>query len=643
MTKSNVLLLGWEAKGLRGYLREARIELNPHKYKHALLQMPNGTGKTTTMALLRSALAGELDSSISIPALQADRTVKEGYFELHLLIHGERVSIRITFDFEVDRHFYYTTTVRDGRRRNHLLAAEDPLVADALKRSIDLYVFDGELAQDMLKDGPSAADRAIEALYRTDAFKDLIKRIDSLKLERKNRNRDVSSATEQSAVDKREREFEAANEVLVRLTNEKDALVSSLGRIDTRVAAIAERRRQLGLEDDDFRDRQQDIEDRSEQTAAAISKYALEAIASFRSPLSTHPFVERRLKTLSATLKNRNLPRSSKSFFEILAQKPNCICGDEMNEEKREHILSNAEDYLGDEQVSVINDIRQRLGDQAEGRPFSDVVTDLNEAEDRLFSIGQERNRLDTEKAQAGIEEIDELDSESKSLLEERSRKDLALQFLTEEPSSLEDVDWKTNLPACEEITKKREKAFKTARANNQYFSAADILIEAASRSHKLANKRLREFVKDRANDQLSRILDNETIRVSRIEGRLHLVNEENLPKDGASEGQKLAVCYAFLTALLAEAPARLPFIVDSPAVSLDLDLRSNIGELIPRIFEQLIVFVISSEREGFADSFESRTDTQFITASINQNDGSVLIDDNKANFFKFQSGGVSA
>ena len=137
--------------------------------------------------------------------------------------------------------------------------------------------------------------------------------------------------------------------------------------------------------------------------------------------------------------------------------------------------------------------------------------------------------------------------------------------------------------------------------------------------------------------------MDNDIIRVSRIDGRLHLVNEENLPKDSASEGQKLAVCYAFLTALLAEAPARLPFIVDSPAVSLDLVLRKNVGALIPKIFDQLIIFVISSEREGFADSFEGRADTQFITASIDQSDGSVKIDDSKSAFFQFQSVRTSA
>ena len=111
------------------------------------------------------------------------------------------------------------------------------------------------------------------------------------------------------------------------------------------------------------------------------------------------------------------------------------------------------------------------------------------------------------------------------------------------------------------------------------------------------------------------------------------------MPKGGASEGQKLAVCYAFLTALLSEAPFGMPFIVDSPAVSLDLTLRATVGSLIPPLFEQLIVFVISSEREGFADAFKDNPGATFKTISFERDTGEVVVDDDPRTFFSFQSG----
>jgi hypothetical protein len=42
--------------------------------------------------------------------------------------------------------------------------------------------------------------------------------------------------------------------------------------------------------------------------------------------------------------------------------------------------------------------------------------------------------------------------------------------------------------------------------------------------------------------------------------------------------------------------------VVDSPAVSLDAVNRREVGELIPGFFDQMIMFVISTERDGFAD-----------------------------------------
>ena len=117
----------------------------------------------------------------------------------------------------------------------------------------------------------------------------------------------------------------------------------------------------------------------------------------------------------------------------------------------------------------------------------------------------------------------------------------------------------------------------------------------------------LRERVRTSTNDKLAQIFSTEKIEVAKIGGGLELRTAGLGAKSGASEGQKLAIAYAFLTSLLADAPYRLPFIVDSPAVSLDTANRRQVGDLIPDFFNQMIMFVISSEREGFAEAFYDR------------------------------------
>lgn len=52
-------ILGWKAEGLRCPDHDISfLDQEGNPYPISLIQMPNGTGKTTTLALLRAALSG---------------------------------------------------------------------------------------------------------------------------------------------------------------------------------------------------------------------------------------------------------------------------------------------------------------------------------------------------------------------------------------------------------------------------------------------------------------------------------------------------------------------------------------------------------------------------------------------------------
>lgn len=635
---AGVRILGWRSGNLRGYLRDAAITLEPNRHPISLLQMPNGTGKTTTMALIRSALNGVVDEDLSISSLRGSDSDADGWFELDILVDEERFTLRITFDFRTGTAFFYTDTVSEGRERGHNIPR---LLKQTLRRgATELFVFDGELAARMIKDGADAADASIEALYGTDKLQDVISQIEGLKTKRKNQVKDTTTASSREHVDKAEREAGEAATVLERLETEKDKLDKELTEITKRAEEIRSRREKLGLDDERIKQEQEKISGDRALALGDLARFSDEAIVSFRSPLSVDPIFGDRLKRLSETLETRNLPRSSKSFFRILADRERCICGRKLGEDERDHIREHADDHLGEEEVTVINEIRYQLSAApSPDQRFPKIVARLRDADQRLQTAEQDQNRLDDEKRQAGEEEIEALRKEEADLAKRQVVKQNALRLLTQRPDRLEDVDWKTNLEACRRTYRERKRRFETAAGTRQYVRAADLLIKATTEARRLAKARLRERVTTRTNDNLDRILTNEPLRVERIEGRLHIVGENELPKDSASEGQKLAVCYAFLTALLADAPFRLPFVVDSPAVSLDLTLRKTVGELIPPLFDQLIVFVISSEREGFADSFKNRDDTVFYTITVERGSGQISVSRDKAAFFSFQSG----
>lgn len=71
--------------------------------------------------------------------------------------------------------------------------------------------------------------------------------------------------------------------------------------------------------------------------------------------------------------------------------------------------------------------------------------------------------------------------------------------------------------------------------------------------------------------------------------------------------GEGLSIAYAFLGSLFGYSDHQLPFVVDSPAGPIDLQVRPRIAESIPRLTDQFIAFTISSERDGFVDVLGDR------------------------------------
>src|SRR5690242_5222636 len=99
-------IIGWKAEGLRCPNHEVSF-LNGDKsvYPISLLQMPNGTGKTTTLTLLRACLSGAAlsegwDAEKVRSFQKRDSEEDTGSFVAELLANKRRITFNMTFDFE---------------------------------------------------------------------------------------------------------------------------------------------------------------------------------------------------------------------------------------------------------------------------------------------------------------------------------------------------------------------------------------------------------------------------------------------------------------------------------------------------------------------------------------------------------------
>ena len=318
-------------------------------------------------------------------------------------------------------------------------------------------------------------------------------------------------------------------------------------------------------------------------------------------------------------LTHLKLPKTiSAEFFVELAEQPDCVCGRPITAPVKQAILSRANNYLAEDQILVINKMKLALRESsADSTEYTTVATALNGHLRDLHRNKMAQDQLELDRVESG-------DTELEGLRSEFHQNERELEKVAEKIEKLLTRDLirqrslgatsENNIPLCDAEIKRCQEKLATATDTLRFVLQSERVKELVTAVSGVALDRLRERVRNATNDKLGQLVPSESLRVARIEGSLVLGSTGLSTKSNVSEGQSLAVAYAFLTSLLTEAPYNLPFVVDSPAVSLDTAVRREVGDLIPDLFDQMIMFVISSEREGFADAFYERPGVRYIT-----------------------------
>src|SRR5271157_5999341 len=173
---NSILLAGWEAEGLR--CPDHKVSFEQHAelvYPVSLLQMPNGTGKTTTLHLLRATLSGaaqeEAWSPSKVRALSKRGSAQAaGSFRVTLLVDGRRVTICLNFDFDQGTATY-TTTLSSGMKNGY--KPPQQIEKFLVSQFVSFYVFDGELAELLLDTDRTDAQTVIENLFQLSLFSEV--------------------------------------------------------------------------------------------------------------------------------------------------------------------------------------------------------------------------------------------------------------------------------------------------------------------------------------------------------------------------------------------------------------------------------------------------------------------------------------
>ena len=605
----DIRILGWEASGLRGALEEFRIDLSDLSKPNVLIQMPTGTGKTTTMTLFRKALSGDEFSRVEVDNLRAESLPNTGRFSLDLALDDYRVKVVIDFDFEEGTASYTTIRIPGGNRRGFDLPEPyDRLLTSSLSR---LFVFDGELAAELRDRSLTRADEAIEALYRLSELDSLKSYADEVLRLKQKRNVHVKGK-KRNVVTQRRTERDEASRRLGELMGMRAEIVGNREKLDGQLKSVLEEIRRLAEYTDKLESEFNKAKESVRRCEADLDETFPHVYGQFVRPQNLHTRIADRLSDCYSQIDAAKLPGpSSSEWFEWLAHQQKCVCGRAILEHEREVISSHKERYLGGEQHGLINSIKYALKAGAAAQAIDrQLIDELDQAAARYTDAVQKLEEIEDRRVREAGGDIDGLRKHQHELEGKIAKLNEQIEKLD---SSETPGGWQESIPLCVRELERREKALNEAEGTYELFQKVEKLKDLLEQVRQGTIARVRVAIQKRTNQKLVDVIHAERLSIDAIDNALMLTGVSRRRED-VSVGQSLAIAYAFLTSLFEHASYRLPFVVDSPAGPIDIETRKSVSRLLPRMFPQLIMFVQSGERVGFVEAFYERENVQYLT-----------------------------
>ena len=612
-------ILGWKAAGLR--CPDHEIDLvgsQDRPFRISLIQMPNGTGKTTTLELLRAALSGSLQGSPNIERFRKkDLEGEHGKFEARLQLNGRPLTMTLEFDFDLGM-VDYKTTWASGQERG--FAPPAPLRRFMNEAFVNFFIFNGELADDLLDPEKTDAGKAVESLFQVHLLAQMAEKIGEY-WERKTEG----SARDQKGLTRSRNNLSRWKKRLKFLETRKQELESSLDKINKQIENQRQKYREALAR---HFIREDTLKKKEEQVATlrvTLAETTRSVLDEMRNPQALSPTFAHDMLEFKSSLDRVKLPESAaREWFEELSKEDECVCGRPIDETIQEVIRERADKYLGSDDIFLLNRIKSDISDTL-GPSIRQPAEELNGRIEELAE--QSRNHLFANNELALLrQEAKESDPAVKRASEEMSRLESRHGEMRRELDKFQDDA--ENQPADRlkkiapeqtfsvSIAKKRVEAFEKEVAQRtetlDLKRKRDILVRIIERARGQAKQAIADEIRDKTNERIAELMPNNSVQVDKVEDALLLHGQA-----GGSAGENLSVGYAFLATLFNRAHHhQLPFVVDSPVVPIDGHIRPTIGNLLPRLTGQVVAFVISTEREGFLPSLERASDyeIQFIT-----------------------------
>jgi hypothetical protein len=632
-----IKIMGWGYENIRRFnTLYIDLQQNNEKLSHTtLVMMRNGTGKTTTITLMRATLSGSA-TKWEPEKVREFRPVNgqsvRGKFYIKIKFDSELYHYNLILDYEQGKALYETSCVglSGGMKSEHVLPIQLRGIFDN-EGFINRFIFDGEQAKKTLNTGSREAELAVTYLYQIDKLDDLISQINLL-VQRKQSESDSKGATSTSLSYNRTRmENKRKNHLgLISRCEELNSLITNKKQEWDR---LEERRTELIASDERLRQEQSRlIEDKTAKTNELFN--ILQVISlNVKEPYQIHSIFNERLKGLMQNMQTLKLPKTTaREFFRELSESEECVCGRPIGENEKQAILKRADNYLGEDDLNAINAIKDKLRNYKINDTLLNSVQHMVVIKENIQNIQSAMDRLILQLDEEAIHEA-ELIANSQStikqdLLELEKERNVLIA-----PIGSPNITEQNNIAMAEKVWKEAQDNLLRATGTYEYTQKANRLNSYIKSIRLLTLQKLKDDIVKKTNEKIASIITDEKIIVEKINGSLILKD-----KAGVSEGQTLAIAYSYIGSLFEHSSFEFPFVIDSPAASMDLSVRREVANIIPNLFKQLIIFVTSGEVAGFAEKFYGLDDVLYATVEGKDTDEKALCTFGKEYFSLYQS-----
>lgn len=597
------------------------------------IMMANGTGKTTTMSLIKGLFDGTANNW--------DSSTVKTYAPTTVSSNNGEFSIKVKFDEKIYQYFivldYAAGTARietaampKGRENGRILP--ESIKTIFTEEFVKRFVFDGEQAEKSMDSKFDEAEQTIKYLYRLDKLDDILSANQKILSEIQNTEGGGRNGSESALSNLRTRRDKIEHIIKV-LEFKASDYKKRIEKYEAEKADKISQRNEIDKKYKDLNEEKNNINTEIKNNKKDISAQIAEIMRLTKSPYLISESLCNRMRELGLSMTKLKLPKNtSKDFFTELAHSEKCVCDRCIGEKEKEAILRNAERYLGSNQQSVLNTIKSSISSCEYDSSLNYAFEKLSELQEQSTILNNRFKDNEEKLIKAGGDKAADLQSEIDKLIGEIAACKKSLNVIEAKNDPYETLTEDNNLPLAKEALEELEKKIASATNTNRALRRKEIVEELVNQIKQETTKSLKAEIVRKTNEKLKSVITDDKIEIESIDKYIKLKD-----RAGASEGQTLGIAYCFLGTLFEDAELQFPFIIDSPTGKMDFAKRQAVADIIPNVFNQMIAFVQSAEVERFADRFYGNPDSQYITIIASPDDEAVEVNYGREYFDSYQ------